>query len=63
MIRLLNQQDASTILYFLIFFLIIIYQYANDIKQEYYTSPLIFLYIGTSHLVYSKLHIFAPLLQ
>ncbi len=44
-------------------FLIITYQYFNDIKQDYYTPSLIFLYIGTLCLIYLILHLFAPLLQ
>ena len=44
-------------------FLIIIYQYLTDIKQDYYKPSFIFLYIGILCLVYLMLHIFAPLLQ
>lgn len=43
--------------------LIVIYQYLNERKQEYYTSSNIFFHIGILCFVYLMIHIIAPLLQ
>lgn len=44
-------------------FLLIIYQYLHDCRQDYYTSWFILFYTGVLLLLYGIFHLFAPLLQ
>ncbi|EMM4085242.1 hypothetical protein WAC87_003175 [Shigella flexneri] len=44
-------------------FLLIIYQYLHDCRQDYYTSWFILFYTGVLLLLYGIFDLFAPLLQ